>query len=107
MSKLLNNEKKATEYALTKDQRPNLTVLFDRVNEHTIGQLIYLFEVTTSFTGALFNIDTYNQPAVDLGKEATFALMGKAGYCKYVGMQYDQFAREIITATKINKRYLV
>lgn len=107
MSKLLNNEKKATEYAITKDRRPNLTVLFDRVNAHTIGQFIYLFEVTTSFTGALFNIDTYNQPAVELGKEATFALMGKAGYCKYVGMQYDQFAREIIATTKINKRYLV
>lgn len=107
MSRLLNNEKKATEYALTKDQRPNLTVLFDRMNAHTIGQFIYLFEVTTSFAGALFNIDTYNQPAVELGKEATFALMGKTGYCKYVGMQYDQFAREIIAATKINKRYLV
>ncbi len=107
LSRLLNNEKKATEYALTKDQRPNLTVLFDRVNAHTIGQFLYLFEVTTSFAGALFNIDTYNQPAVELGKEATFALMGKTGYCKYVGMQYDQFAREIIAATKITKQYLV
>lgn len=107
MSKLIKNEKKATEYAFFKDQRPNMTVLFDRINAHTIGQFIYLFEVTTSFTGALFNIDTYNQPAVELGKEATFALMGKKGYCKLVKMRYEKFARKIKAATKIKKRYCV
>jgi glucose-6-phosphate isomerase len=107
MSQLLNNEKKATEYALSQDQRPNLTVLFDRVNAQTIGQFIYLYEVTTSFMGALLNIDTYNQPAVELGKEATFALMGKKGYCKFVKMPYKKFAQQIKAATKTNKKYLV
>jgi len=77
---LLNNEKKATEYALLADNRPCLTVLFERVNAYTVGQFIYLYEVTTSFAGALFGINTYDQPAVELGKEATFALMGKSGY---------------------------
>lgn len=107
MTQLLNNEKKATEYVLSQDQRPNLTVLFNRVNAHTIGQFIYLYEVTTSFMGALLNIDTYNQPAVELGKEATFALMGKKGYCKFVKMSYKKFAHKIIAATKIDKKYLV
>jgi len=107
LSTLLNNEKKATEYALLHDRRPCLTVVFDRVDARTVGQFIYLFEVTTSFAGALFNIDTYNQPAVELGKEATFALMGKKGYCKLVEMRYEKFAREIITATQIDKRYFV
>jgi glucose-6-phosphate isomerase len=107
MSALLNNEKKATEYALTQDHRPNLTVLFDRVDAHTVGQFIYLFEITTSFVGALFNIDTYNQPAVELGKEATFALMGKKGQCKTVEKPYEEFAREITAATEIDEEYLV
>jgi glucose-6-phosphate isomerase len=63
--------------------------------------------VTTSFAGALFNIDTYNQPAVELGKEATFALMGKNGYCKFVEMDYKEFARKITNETDVDKDYLI
>jgi len=107
MSILLNNEKKATEYALIESKRPNLTIIFDKVNAYTIGQFIYLYEVTTSFMGALLNIDTYNQPAVELGKEATFALMGKEGYCKFVDMTYKEFAEKIIAATEIDDNYLI
>ena len=107
MSTLLNNEKKATEYAMVWDKRPCLTVIFDRISPYTIGQFIYLYEVTTSLMGALLDIDTYNQPAVELGKEATFALMGKKGYCEFVEMTYKEFAQKIIAATQIDEKYLV
>jgi glucose-6-phosphate isomerase len=81
LSALLNAEKLATEYALFKmDHRPCLTVRFDEISACTIGQFLYLYEVTTSIAGALFNIDTYDQPAVELGKKATFALMGREGF---------------------------
>ena len=85
MSKLLNSEKLATEYALLHDKRPSLTVLFDRIDPSTIGQFIYLFEVTTSIAGLLFDIDAYDQPAVELGKEATFALMGREDFAALAG----------------------
>jgi len=80
MSKLLNSEKMATEYALLQSKRPCLTVHFDKVNPYNVGQFIYLYEVTTSIVGTLFGINTYNQPAVELGKEATFALMDRPDY---------------------------
>lgn len=99
MSKLLNDEKKATEYALLESKRPCLTVFFDRVNAYTVGQFIYLYEVTTSLVGALFNINPYDQPAVELGKEATFALMGKGGH--------EKFAQAIQSRTGIDRKYLV
>ena len=99
LGKLLNSEKKATEYALLKDKRPCLTVLFDHLSPYTIGQFIYLFEVTTSFAGALFNINTYDQPAVELGKEATFALMGRDGF--------EELAKEIQPFKEIDGDYLV
>jgi glucose-6-phosphate isomerase len=98
LSKLLSSEKTATEYALLRDKRPCLTVLFDRVSPYTIGQFIYLFEVTTSFAGALFNINTYDQPAVELGKQATFALMGRRGF--------EETAGEIQPYTKIDADYI-
>jgi len=106
ISTLLNNEKKATEYALLEDNRPCLTVLFDRVNAYTVGQFIYLFEVTTSLMGALFNINPYDQPAVELGKEATFALMGKPDDYE-PDRTYEQFAEEIHARTDIDQSFLV
>jgi glucose-6-phosphate isomerase len=106
MSTLLNNEKQATEYALLNDERPCLTVLFDEVSAYTVGQFILLFEATTSFVGALFDIDPYNQPAVELGKDATFALMGKKG--KYTSdLTYEKFAEKIRAKTNVDEDYLI
>jgi glucose-6-phosphate isomerase len=99
LSKLLNSEKTATEYALLQDKRPCLTVIFDKVTPYTVGQFIYLYEVTTSFAGALFGINTYDQPAVELGKEATFALMGKAGF--------EELAKKIQPTTELDGDFLV
>jgi glucose-6-phosphate isomerase len=80
MSKLINCEKQATEYALIKSQRPNLTIRFPQVSPYTVGQFIYFFEVATSYMGEMLGINTYDQPAVELGKIATFALMGHKNY---------------------------
>lgn len=99
MSKLLNSEKLATEYALLHDKRPCMTVLFDRINPSTIGQFIYLFEVTTSIAGLLFGIDAYDQPAVELGKEATFALMGRKDFA--------ELAKKIEPFSKMDDAFLV
>ena len=101
LSELFNSEKKATEYALLESKQPCLTVIFPEVNAYTVGEFIYLFEVTTSFAGALFCINPYDQPAVELGKEATFALMGRGGE------EYKELAEKIRSLTKVDKKFLV
>ncbi len=101
LSTLLNTEKTATEYALLESKRPCLTVIFPEVNAYTVGQFIYLYEVTTSLAGALFGINPYDQPAVELGKEATFALMGKSGE------EYKELARQIQALTGVDNEFLV
>lgn len=80
LGRLLAAEKRATEFALTQSQRPNLTIRFPAVNEHTVGQFIMLWEAATTIMARLLNIDAYDQPAVQMGKEMTFALMGQPGY---------------------------
>jgi glucose-6-phosphate isomerase len=80
MQDLINAEKVATEYALLESQRPTTTVTFPRITAETVGQFIYLYEVATSYMGGLLDINTYDQPAVELGKQATYALMGQEGY---------------------------
>ena len=99
MAKLLNSEKLATEYAMLQDKRPCLTVMFDKVDAHAIGEFIYLFEVTTSIAGRLLGINTYDQPAVELGKEATFALMGRKGF--------EEMAEKIAPYASIDDSFLV
>jgi glucose-6-phosphate isomerase len=80
LAALLNAEKAATEYALVQSERPCLTIRFPVVNEETVGQFIMLWEAATSIAGYLLNINPYDQPAVQMGKDFTYALMGKKGY---------------------------
>jgi glucose-6-phosphate isomerase len=96
---LINAEKLATEYALLESQRPTLTLLFPRISPETVGQFLYLYETAVAYMGALLDINTYDQPAVELGKQATYALMGKDGYA--------DLAKKIDLVRKRDKKYLV
>ena len=80
MEELIQAENAATAYALTKAGRMNYTLWIPELNAFTLGQLLFLFELQTAYAGAMFNINTFNQPGVEEGKKATFALLGKAGY---------------------------
>jgi len=84
MAALLAAEKRATEYALVESQRPNFTISFPKLDAHHVGEFIYLWEMVTAYAGLMLNIDAYDQPAVELGKQATFGLMGRAGYEKHL-----------------------
>jgi glucose-6-phosphate isomerase len=43
-------------------------IIIKRVDEESIGQLIYYYELLTSLVGQLINVNTYNQPGVESGK---------------------------------------
>jgi len=92
LGKLLSAEKRATEYALVAAQRPCLTIHFPRVDEHTVGQFIMLWEAVTTLMGGLLNVNPYDQPGVQMGKDFTYALMGRPGYAKQLE-EYRRFAR--------------
>ena len=77
---LLEAERSATEYALVKAGRPNLTITLTGVDAYSVGALLYFFEMATAYAGEMLGIDTFNQPGVEEGKLATFALMGKPGF---------------------------
>ncbi|MCL2841772.1 MAG: glucose-6-phosphate isomerase [Defluviitaleaceae bacterium] len=77
---LIKTEQAATEYALTKAGRMNMTLTLPKVTAQTLGQLLYFFEVATAFAGELLNIDAFDQPGVEEGKNATYAMFGRPGY---------------------------
>jgi glucose-6-phosphate isomerase len=79
-NELIKVEQMATEYALLKAGRPNMTITLPKVDEHTLGQLIYLFEAATAYAGELMDINAFDQPGVEEGKNATYAYFGRPGY---------------------------
>jgi len=80
MNELISTEMKATEYALTVKKRMNNMIYLPEVNEFTLGELMFMLELATAYIGEMFNIDTYNQPGVEGGKNATYAMFGRSGY---------------------------
>lgn len=99
MNELITAEMNATEYALTRSQRLNNKIMLPEVNEYTIGQLMMFFMLQTAYTGALLNIDTFNQPGVEEGKNATYALLGREGY--------EEKAKELKTAKQKSSKYII
>ncbi len=80
VNELINAEADATRVTLTDYKKPNVTITIPQVNEYYLGQLMYTFMMQTAITGALYNIDTFNQPGVEQAKNYTYALMGRVGY---------------------------
>lgn len=79
-NELIKAEQSATAYALMKSGHPSNTITLPEVNAFTVGELLYLFEVMTAFAGELLDINAFDQPGVEEGKNATYALLGKPGY---------------------------
>jgi len=80
LNELLKAEEQGTRSALTKAQRPNLTLTVDEISETTVGELFFFFEMATAYMGELMNINAFDQPGVELAKVYTHALMGRSGY---------------------------
>jgi Glucose-6-phosphate isomerase len=77
---LLNTELEATAWALARRKRPSLTIHMPTVDAPSLGQFFMLLEAATAVTGELYDINAFDQPGVELGKEATYALMGRPGF---------------------------
>jgi glucose-6-phosphate isomerase len=68
MADLLSAEKQATEIALTDAGRPNVTVTVDRIDAESMGELIMFSEYFTAYAGEFYDIDAFDQPALNMGK---------------------------------------
>lgn len=94
---LLDYEYTSTAYSLTSIDRPNYTLVLDEVNENTLGNLIFMLEMMTAFMGEMLDINTYDQPGVELSKLYTKAMLG-------VKSEQSR-AKEIKTYMKDNKKF--
>jgi len=73
---LLDAEFEATEASLAAADVPNLRVEIDRVDERSLGELLYAMEAACVLYGELASVSTFTQPAVEWGKKAARGLLG-------------------------------
>jgi glucose-6-phosphate isomerase len=76
---LLDVERRATAGALARRGRPNMTIELDAVDAWHVGALIYLLELATAYAGELYGVNAFDQPGVELGKQFTYAMLGRPG----------------------------
>jgi glucose-6-phosphate isomerase len=77
LGELLSIEQQATAGALARRGRPNMTIHVDRVDARHLGGLMMLLEISTIYAGELYGVNPLDQPGVELGKQFTYAMLGR------------------------------
>ncbi len=77
---LLRAEQEGTAIALAEAERPTLCWQLPELHPYTLGQLLVAWEAQTAVHAALMGVDAYDQPGVEAGKIAAFALIGRQGF---------------------------
>ncbi len=80
LAELMAAECAGTQVALEQGGRPFEVVTVPEVNAHVLGQLFMWAELAIAYGGELLDIDAFDQPGVEAGKRAAYALMGRAGF---------------------------
>ena len=56
---------------------PNIKINMDKLDEETIGHLLYFFELACAMSGKLLGVNPFNQPGVEKYKSEMYRLLGK------------------------------
>ena len=59
---------------------PVVEIEVDRIDEYTLGQLIYFFEFACGVSGYMLGVNPFDQPGVEAYKKNMFRLLGKPGF---------------------------
>ena len=80
IAELIKAEARGTMGALIESRRMTTNISIDAIDARTLGALFMFFEAATACMGYLLDINPFDQPGVELGKQITFDLMGRSGY---------------------------
>lgn len=59
---------------------PNIIINIKKLDEETMGGLIYFFELACAISGNILGVNPFDQPGVEEYKTNMFRLLGKPGY---------------------------
>jgi len=99
LEELMKVEAQATQLALLKAGRSNMSLILPEINPFTMGQLLFLLEVQTVFASGLYDINPMDQPGVEASKHYIYGMMGRSGF--------EDKAREVKEWQKEKRRYVI
>jgi len=59
---------------------PNIIINIEKLDEFSLGKLIYFFEKACAISAYILGVNPFDQPGVEEYKKNMFALLGKPGY---------------------------
>lgn len=79
-AEIVQAEQQSTALALHEAGRSNCVITIDRLDAYHIGALLYFFEMAVTYAGALYRINTFDQPGVERSKQLMYGLLGRSGF---------------------------
>jgi glucose-6-phosphate isomerase len=70
-------ERESTDISLREVGRPTCHIALDHLDAAHVGQLLQFFELATAYAGELFDLNAYDQPGVERGKEIMYKMLGR------------------------------
>jgi len=88
-SHLMTLAVRATEWALMRAEKPNMTVIMPVVSPYTWAQLLYFFEIATTYEGEFLDVYAFHQPGVEGYKNYMYKYLGKTGLKREITEEID------------------
>ena len=66
-----------TVIAHTRGNVPNIMIELEKIDEYSIGKLLYFFEKSCAISGYILGVNPFNQQGVEAYKKEMFRLLGK------------------------------
>jgi glucose-6-phosphate isomerase len=77
--------------------RPSNTIIMDRLTPAALGKLVALYEHTVFTQGVIWDIDTFDQWGVELGKVLAQRIIGELEYKTGSKLRHDSSTNELIS----------
>jgi glucose-6-phosphate isomerase len=71
-------EQKATAQALYEAGRPSATITLEKLDASSLGSLFIFFELGVVFAAEVLQVNAFDQPGVEQGKQIMYRLLGKS-----------------------------
>lgn len=88
MGEQLKIEQISTEMSLVRAKRPCYRLVLPDMSAVSLGALFYFMESLVIFTAKIWQVNPFNQPGVEEGKDMTYSLMGRKDYAS-MRSQYE------------------
>ncbi|MEO7433033.1 MAG: glucose-6-phosphate isomerase [Dokdonella sp.] len=84
--------------------RPSHTILVDELTPHTLGTLIALYEHSVFVQGAIWNIDSFDQWGVELGKQLAQRTAAELASAAEPALAHDSSTNALIRRYRARRR---